>query len=586
MVRLMRDDNGVYFTESTYDERALPKEAGFQWDPIKKRWWTKFLGSAMKLAQYADEALKLQLLQEHNLKANSLQESNATDADISIPSPKGLEYLPFQKAGVQYALKRRGTLLADEMGLGKTIEAIGVINKLGLRRVLVICPASLKINWERELRKWITVPGVSIGVLNGKNTTYDINIVNYDQLKKWTLRVKNLGKKDQEITWCPFFDRRWELLVMDEAHYAKNPKAQRSQLAYSLCQTSDRLIFITGTPIMNRPAELYPLAHVLGAPFAEKFWPYARRYCAARHNGYGWDFSGASNLEELQRKLRESIMIRRMKADVMPELPPKRRQIIELPITPETRELVQQQGRWYDQFEANTATLQRQIDNMEPGTAEYRNAVKRLHEYTQASFEEISAIRHETAVAKIPQVIEHVRDLLESVDKLVVFAHHHDVINAIKAAFPDIAVSLTGENTLKQRQAAVDAFQNVPDVRLFVGSIQAAGVGLTLTAASNAVFAELDWVPSNLTQAEDRLHRKGQENSVLIQHLVIDGSIDAKLAKTVIKKQAVLDASLNPNGRGTVVHAETLTAEQINARPRVEGVPRTQAPMDIAEPEW
>jgi hypothetical protein len=164
---------------------------------------------------------------------------------------------------------------------------------------------------------------------------------------------------------------------------------------------------------------------------------------------------------------------------------------------------------------------------------------------SKVDFSELSAVRSAIAEMKIPYVINEITDMLESVDKLVVFAHHHKVINAIQAAFPGIAVSVYGETNLDDRQKAVDAFQNDSNVRLFIGSIQAAGVGLTLTAASTVLFAELDWVPGNITQAEDRCHRIGQTESVLIKFLVLDNSTDARMANTIVGKTQVIEAGLD-----------------------------------------
>jgi superfamily II DNA or RNA helicase len=175
----------------------------------------------------------------------------------------------------------------------------------------------------------------------------------------------------------------------------------------------------------------------------------------------------------------------------------------------------------------------------------YRAALEQLRSSYRYAFTEISEARHRTALAKVPYVVEHVRSVLEEQDKVVVWAHHTDVIRQIASAFGDRAVVLTGETPLAERQRAIDRFQTDPNCRVFVGSITAGGVGITLTAASVCVFAELDWVPGNLTQAEDRLHRIGQRNSVLVQHLVVDGSVDAQLAHSIVAKQRVIDEAMN-----------------------------------------
>jgi SWI/SNF-related matrix-associated actin-dependent regulator 1 of chromatin subfamily A len=240
------------------------------------------------------------------------------------------------------------------------------------------------------------------------------------------------------------------------------------------------------------------------------------RYCDAYPGQWGWDYSGASNLDELNERLRSTVMIRRLKADVMKELPPKRRQIIEL----------------------SGALPKPEVD--------YLAAVKALKNPGQIAFEEIARVRHEDALAKLPQVIEFIKDALEESEKIVVFAWHRDVIEGLTQALIDFSpVIVTGDTSLKNRQWAIENFQNEPHTRIFIGNIQAAGVGITLTAASHVIFAELDWTPGVVSQAEDRCHRIGQKDFVLVQHLVLSGSIDAKMAKILVAKQEVLDKALD-----------------------------------------
>lgn len=395
-----------------------------------------------------------------------------------------------------------------------------------------------------------------------------IVIINYDILHKWQEKLQAV---------------EWDLVIADEAHYIKNPKARRTKQVTSI--KARRKVLLTGTPIVNRPVELWPLIHYLDPKRWKSFWSYAKTYCNAYYNGYGWDFSGASNLEDLQEKLRSTIMVRRLKADVLTELPPKRRQVIELPANGASKYIAAEQSA-FSRYEEQLAKLKARVELAKAceDEEEYRQAVEALRNGARAAFDEISKLRHETALAKVPYVVAHLEDVLEAEQKVVVFAHHHDVIQSIATAFEDIAVILTGEQSLEERQAAVDRFQNDPSCRLFVGSIQAAGVGITLTAARTVVFAELDWVPGNMTQAEDRCHRIGQQNSVLVQHLVLEGSLDASLAKTLVAKQEVIDRALDKASEITQVpllpqaaatetstrkqiaeEAARLTAEQIGA---------------------
>ena len=440
-------------------------------------------------------------------------------------------------------MARPATLVADEMGLGKTIQAIGVINSdPTICRVLVICPASLRLNWKRELEKWLVRP-LKVGIAAGTNwpEAVDIVVINYDILKKHGNRL---------------YGETWDLLVTDEVHYLKSNKAQRTAAVLgkwdkdpSKCKPeikARRKVFMTGTPIVNRPAELWTLLHALDRNGLGRSWKgYMTRYAAAHETKYGWDVSGAANLSELQDRLRATIMVRRLKKDVLTELPPKRRQIIEIPANGAGKIVAVEQAAW-KASQVRLETLQAAADEAAMGDSEeaYREAVEALGKGSLVEFTEMAQIRHETALAKVPYVIEH---LLNTEEPVVVFAHHHDVVDGIVAGLREAGrkvVVVTGDTPLQARQDAVDAFQ-AGKADAFVGNIQAAGVGLTLTASSHVVFAELDWVPGNVSQAEDRTHRIGQTQSVLVQHLVLEGSLDVTIAKRLVEKQEVIDKALD-----------------------------------------
>jgi SWI/SNF-related matrix-associated actin-dependent regulator 1 of chromatin subfamily A len=460
-----------------------------------------------------------------------VQASRATDAAIEIPSPDGLDYLPFQRAGIAYALGRDATLFGDEMGLGKTIQAIGVINATRPETVLVVCPASLKLNWRNELEKWL-VNERRIDIVNGGGHPFpadpDVVIINYDVLTKHAAELHT---------------RQWGIVIIDEAHYCKTPKAKRTQAALAI--KAGRKLLLTGTPIPNRPIELQPLAGYLAPEKFGNFFGFAKKFCDAHQNRWGWDFSGASNLAELQEQLRSSILVRRLKADVLDELPAKQRQVIVLDRADYEEEL---------RLEALAEAA------LEVTSPEVR-------------FEELSRVRHLLAIAKVPAILDHVRDLDHPV---VIFAHHKDVVAALASELD--CVTLTGDHTTEERQEAVESFQR-GDAQYFIGTIGAAGVGITLTRASHVVFAELDWVPGNLSQAEDRCHRIGQHDSVLVQHLVVDDSIDARQVHLVVDKQRVLDASLDvvaapkaPEAPAPVVTLQEL-AEGLSEPPETITVP-------------
>jgi SNF2 family DNA or RNA helicase len=456
---------------------------------------------------------------------------------LPLPVPPGKAYLSYQEKGIRYALGASGTLIADEMGLGKTVQAIGVINATRPRRTLIICPAGLKLNWRSELNEWL------IDDLKDQPIShYTQQIVSYGEAQK-AERV-GLGRID--------------LLIVDECHYIKHADSKRSQCVTEIAERADRVLLLTGTPIENSPVELWPLLRIvaplewdpagtkIGVITAEQkkshpgegvnFWNFAKRYCDLKkksrplpRGGFAmaWDFSGASNLEELHKRLRNTCMVRRLKKDVLPELPAKRRQIIALPSVG-----VDDSDLLPDLSEAN-----------------YEEQVAALVA-DKVKFHEYSKRRHAQALQKVDQVIAHITDCLDEVEKIIVFAHHKDVIAKIAAAFQvdgdqEMCVTYTGETHPADRQAAVKRFQTDPKCRIFIGSIGAAGVGITLTAATLVVFAELSPVPGHMTQAEDRAHRIGQLFMVLVHILVANRSLCARMAKIVVKKQGVINAALD-----------------------------------------
>lgn len=564
---------GWFIFTCDFAAKDIAKGAGFWWTPTLKAWRTQDIEKAAALAEYADAPAAAQL----NTFTDSLKASRATDnTSITIPCPEGEAYLPFQRGGIAFAMQRDAVLIADEMGLGKTIEAIGVINSMTApKRVLIIGKASIKIQWKKELEKWLT-HDLSVGIASGKDwPDTDVIITNYDML--------HTHKTIIDAT-------KWDVLVVDEVHYLKNPKARRTQMVLGDLTwkkengewvseskfaplDATKKIFLTGTPIVNRPVEAWPIIHYLDPITWRSKSHYQKRYCAAFDNGYGWDATGASNLDELQDKLRSTIMVRRLKADVLTELPAKNRQVIELPgngvVVAEQKSLADRQELLADLLQA--------IENAEQDSKGYDEAVSALKAGKSADFTEISEIRHATALAKVDYVVEHIAEVIAGGNKVVVFAHHRDVIEAIAAPFGKEAVTMMGGDSLKKRDDAVQAFQNDADVKVFIGSIGAAGTGVDglQNASQHVIFAELDWVPGNMSQAEDRLHRIGQQGSVLIQHLVLEGSLDAVMAQKIVAKQKVIDQALDTKTEAavkadtpTVVKTVAETMENIPMDPR------------------
>jgi SWI/SNF-related matrix-associated actin-dependent regulator 1 of chromatin subfamily A len=433
-------------------------------------------------------------------------------ANRDTVAPEGLHYFEYQKAGIDFLVRTPSVLLADEPGVGKTIQVCGLLNaEPSIANVLIICPASVKFVWARELKKWLIFPrSVSIA---GKDidASADIVVVNYDLLRKFGALLREK----------PFY-----LVVLDEAHYIKTSAAQRTKAAKALATPAKRKILLTGTPIMSRPAELWSLLQLIDAKTWGAFFPFAKRYCDAQKTPFGWDFSGASNLEELSTRLRSSgTFLRRTKADVLPQLPKVIRQVV--PLDVDTSPLL----------EELTEALAEKM-GFDPSNPPFDI------DPTAIPFELVSAIRHETGVLKAEAAVKFILERMEgSNEKAIVFAHHKDVLIALSAGLPG-SVKVTGESSMKNRQFAVDEFQNDPTVQYFIASTTAMGVGITLTAAHRVFFAESDWVPSMMEQAESRCHRIGQNSSVLVQYLVVHDTIDERIMNTLVAKMEVIGAVL------------------------------------------
>ena len=478
-------------------------------------------------------------------RAESEKASWAAESDAVIPAPPGCEYRPFQKAGIEAMSRRPNNLLADAMGLGKTIQVVGLCNNCeDINRVLIVTKATLKMNWYRELRKWLVRP-LSIGIADSKCfPSTDVVIINYDICHKFAARLE-------------FY---WDLVALDECQYVKNPRAVRTKsvLGYKPTRAeaaagvkpssgipAKRKVGVSGTPFENRPAELYPILRWLLGDQCPSKSAFEKKYCGAGMSGFGWQANGASNLESLRSWLRQTVMIRRLKQDVLKELPPKTRIVVELD---GAEDAVTSERMVCQKYEADLARAQVEYELIKTleSDAEYEARRKALNQQFYVPFTEIAKVRHATALAKVPLAVEAIKDDLEEMGsvKCLCFAHHKDVLQRMAKEFPHCVV-VHGEMSLPERDQAVQRFQNDPTCGPFFGSIRATGEGLTLTAASLVVFVEEDWVPGKITQCEDRAHRIGQRDNVLVKHLVLKGTLDAKMVTTNVRKQEVLDVALD-----------------------------------------
>ena len=450
----------------------------------------------------------------------------------------GYNLMNHQMAGIEELRKRlnfgepyfpnHGVLLADDPGLGKTVQAIRIMQD-ALRkggRALVVCPATLKIVWQDELKKWGVA--ATIGIVQGRKdfpVHEDIVIINYDVLHYHTEALHN---------------ETWAITILDEAHALKNPKAKRTKVIYGDKRASRKFprlktecaLALTGTPFLNRPCELFGLLNFLHPRLFPRRRDFEVRYCAGFMSPWGWDASGASNMEELQYLLRSSVMIRRTKEQVLKELPVKRRQII--PLNASSAKL--------DRL-LKKASVKNIQDFNDVGTfLSIASAMPRRH---GLMFDEISEARREIGLKILPEAIRHIKEIREETDEpLVLMCHHRDVANGLLEAFEEDAVQLIGGMSAKEKRAAIDKFKS-GKADILIGNILVAGTGLTLTNSAWLIFVEPSWVPGELWQAEDRVHRITQNRPVKIQYLVHMGSVVESMLRVVVDKQNKIDRGVN-----------------------------------------
>jgi SWI/SNF-related matrix-associated actin-dependent regulator 1 of chromatin subfamily A len=440
---------------------------------------------------------------------------------------------PHQIEGVAFLLGRRRAILADDMGLGKTRQAIVSLRHLtpdGPR--LVVCPASVKQNWAREIAT--VAPYAPILVIEGSKPipmTAEWVIINYDIVPRHLADLQRVP---------------WAALVFDEAHYLKNHTSARSKLSRQLtaaaATATPSLVvqLLTGTPLTSRPRDLFVLLQLAAHPLGRSFLSFARRYCAAEKGEYGWKTGGASNIDELTVQL-HGIMLRRTKDDVL-ALPPKLRTW--LPVDVPSGTGARAIKKVFELLAGKDARLAPSRD------VELRRRGKLLAFLVEA--------RQALAFAKVTATLDFVRGAIDQGEKVIVFSCFDDPIQKLATELAETAVVVTGKTPTATRQSLVDRFQNDADVRVFVANIIAGGTGLNLTAATQVVFNDLDWVPANHWQAEDRAYRIGQTRTVNVTYFVarntIDDFVQAVLESKAQLVNAIVDGeALAPGSGGDVV---------------------------------
>jgi SNF2 family DNA or RNA helicase len=448
------------------------------------------------------------LREEHAAAVGEIRRSRAISGEPidAVAAVLGGELAPFQWAGVRYALDARRCFLADEQGLGKTVEALATLEAAGAFPAVVVCPASLKLNWQREAAHWL--PHRSIALLEGRGAAAapgaEITILNYEIV---AAHREALGRRHPRA------------LVVDESHYVKNPQAKRTQavrrLAASVRPDGLRLA-LSGTPVLNHAEELVAQLRVIGR--LEEFGSGAQ---------FARQFRGDSSEERLHWHLRRRCFVRRLKSEVLPQLPAKRQVVVPVALS---------NGKEYRLAEEDViAWLRSQPLDLSELNAKIA-ATLRAERLAQ-----LGTLQRLAARGKLAAALSWIADFLESGEPLVVFARHIEVQEALVERFP-AAAHLLGRDSSATREAAVQAFQSPDGPQLLVGATRVAGQGITLTRASNVAFLELEWTPAMHDQAEDRCHRIGQHDAVTAWYLLAADTIDETMAALIQRKRGIVAA--------------------------------------------
>ena len=441
-------------------------------------------------------------------KAAVIKDNKVKNVEIDFDKYNHRPLLEHQKEAVKTLCENKKYILADDLGLGKTTSAVVASLESQSKKILVICPASLKINWKREIENY---SDKTISIVEGKKwEDADYVIINYDILKNF----HSLEKDVESIIRNSGFD----LIIVDEAHAICNTQAQRTKLVNDIAKITDKVWLLTGTPVTSRPINYFNLLNLVDCNVAQNWMAYVKRYC----NGYQfragnrkiWNVSGASNLEELYERTKPFVL-RRLKNDVL-DLPEK----IITPVymrlrSKEYEDVMGEYYEWYDKGgESDSLTMQ---------------------------FSKIAKVRQIIANEKVAQTIELCENILDQDKKVIIFCNFTDSLNAIYNHFKKVAVKLDGSTPKGERQDAVDKFQTDDKVKVFVGNIKAAGVGLTLTAAETVIMNDLSFLPSDHSQAEDRAYRYGQKNTVVVYYPLFENTIEGIIYDILDKKKRIIN---------------------------------------------
>ena len=442
-------------------------------------------------------------------KSALIKTHNVQSVEIDYSKYSHRPPLNHQKIAIEKLAGSKRFILADDMGLGKTTSTIIAALETGSKKILIVCPASLKINWQREIENYSDRP---VFICEGKkfSTEHDFVIINYDILKNFH------DPKSKELTLleqCNF-----DLVILDEAHMISNAQAQRTKIINSFVKKINRVWLLTGTPMTSRPMNYYNLLSIIESPVAQNWMAYAIRYCQGYQFKAGnrkvWNVSGASNLEELRDRTSKQIL-RRLKEEVL-DLPDKI--ITPVYLRLQSKEYENLMGEYYDWYDKNP-------DESSSLTVQFSKLMK---------------VRKVIANEKTRQTIEFAENILEQGKKVIIFTNFTDSLQTIYQHFGKQAVYLDGSCSNSVRQQAVDQFQNEEKIKVFVGNLKAAGVGLTLTSAEVVIMNDLSFVPAEHAQAEDRAYRYGQKSNVLVYYPLYENTIEGAIYDILNKKKEII----------------------------------------------
>lgn len=521
MLSIAEVHNGyeVSFQYKPWLVNAIKQIPGARFNGAKKHWWVP-ASSGPALLNWAGG------LQSNILPITEQIGEIEPLPELTIDIPLLRQLFPYQTNGVAYSLEKKKVIVGDQPGLGKTGQAIAASVGNKSKCILVICPATLRENWKREWKLWT---GKEAMILNDRVKTswpqyYNVGIcnvfiVNYESLKKYFVAAINKPEdKPLRLNHIVFREviNLFDTVIIDEVHRCKDGRTQQSKFVMGISKGKDMVLALTGTPVVNKPIDLIPQLHIINK--LDKFGGYKGfldRFCQGSNR--------ASNLKELNFLLHKNCFYRREKSEVLKDLPAKMRNIVRVDITNRAE---------YQKAEENFIAYLR--ENLNKTEGEITTALR------GETMVQLGILKKVAARGKIETVLEHIREVVEAGEKIVMFAWHKELVQELKKNIPG-AVTIVGDDSMDQRQRSVDEFQSNKKVQVIICNIKSGGVGITLTASSRVGFIELPWHPADAEQCEDRCHRIGQKDSVQATYFIGHETIDEYLYNIIERKREIVN---------------------------------------------